>query len=119
MAAFRTLGLGNPADFYDAIISAGFALRRGEVGTLGELSPKPHPWLYAETCRVGLGLPFEDRHHVVGLEDSGAGICSLRLAGFAAVGMAGGNLLASGTRSLCAAYCRSFGDVLTYFDSLE
>ncbi len=56
-----TLGMGDPRDFYDAIITAGFPLRKGEAGTLGELSPKPHPWLYAETARVGLGLSFEDR----------------------------------------------------------
>ena len=86
------LGMGDPREFYDAIITAGFPLRKGEVGTLGELSPKPHPWLYAETCRVGLGIPFEERHHVVGIEDSGAGVCSIRLAGFAAIGMAGGNI---------------------------
>jgi phosphoglycolate phosphatase-like HAD superfamily hydrolase len=65
VSAFRTLDLGDPRDFYDAIITAGFAIRKGQVGTLGELSPKPHPWLYAETCRVGLGIDFNDRHHVI------------------------------------------------------
>jgi len=114
VAAFRTLALGDPADFYDAIISAGFALRPGQAGTLGELSPKPHPWLYAETCRLGLDIAFDHRHHVVGIEDSGAGICAIRLAGFTAIGMAGGNILASGTQPLCAAICQSFEDVLDY-----
>ena len=71
---------------------------KGSVGTLGELSPKPHPWLYAETFRVGLGMNFEDRHSVVGIEDSGAGICSIRLAGITAIGIAGGNIIESGTR---------------------
>jgi beta-phosphoglucomutase-like phosphatase (HAD superfamily) len=112
VAAFRHLGLGDPAGFYDAIITAGFPLRRGEVGTLGELSPKPHPWLYAEAARVGLGLSFEDRHHVVGLEDSGAGICAVRLAGFTPVGMTGGNLEESGARALCRACCETFAEVL-------
>ncbi|MGB0419492.1 MAG: HAD family hydrolase, partial [Opitutales bacterium] len=46
--AFKTLGMGDPKEFYDAIITAGHAIRPGEPGTLGELSPKPHPWLYAE-----------------------------------------------------------------------
>jgi len=114
LSAFGVLGLGDPAEFYDAIISAGFPLRLGMVGTLGELSPKPHPWLYAETCRVGLGIPFEDRHSVVGIEDSGAGICSIRLAGFTAIGFAGGNISESGTRSLCHTYCDSFENVLRY-----
>jgi beta-phosphoglucomutase len=112
VAAFRTMGLGDPREFYDAIVTAGFPLRRGEVGTLGELSPKPHPWLYAELSRVGLGIPFSDRQRVVGIEDSGAGVCAIRLAGFPAIGMAGGNIAESGTRPLCQHYCESFDEVL-------
>lgn len=112
VAAFRTLGLGDPRAFYDAIVTAGFPLGRGDAGTLGELSPKPHPWLYAEACRIGLGVPFEARHHVIGIEDSGAGVCAIRLAGFTTVGMAGGNIPASGTRPLCQFYCESLEDVL-------
>ena len=105
---FRTLKMGDPKDFYDAIITAGFPLRAGSVGTLGELSPKPHPWLYAETARVGLGIPFDQRHSVVGIEDSGAGVAAVRLAGFAALGMAGGNIAESGTQALCAARFDNF-----------
>jgi beta-phosphoglucomutase-like phosphatase (HAD superfamily) len=112
LAAFRTLGMGDPKDFYDAIITAGFPMRQGEVGTLGELSPKPHPWLYAEAARVGLGIPFEERESVVGIEDSGAGVCSIRLAGFVTMGLAGGNIEASGTRTLCECVCESFEEVL-------
>lgn len=110
--AFRTLGLGDPATFYDAIITAGFAIRQGEVGTLGELSPKPHPWLYAETARVGLGITSEQRGSVIGIEDSGAGICSIRLAGFAPFGIGGGNIDASGTRRLCSCYHDDFSSLL-------
>ena len=112
VAAFRAMGLGDPRAFYDAIVTAGFPIRAGEPGTLGELSPKPHPWLYAEVCRVGLGIPFEDRHHVIGIEDSGAGVCAVRLAGFATIGMAGGNIPESGTLPLCQHYCTSFDEVL-------
>lgn len=113
VSAFRQLKMGDPVAFYDAIITAGFPMRAGEeVGTLGELSPKPHPWLYAETCRVGLGIPFEERDRVVGLEDSGAGICAIRLAGFAAVGIGGGTIESSGTRGLCWAYHESLADAL-------
>jgi beta-phosphoglucomutase len=112
LAAFHTLGMGDPRDFYDAIITAGYPLRSGEAGTLGELSPKPHPWLYAEVCRVGLGIPFEERGHVVGIEDSGAGVCSIRLAGFAPIGVAGGNIVESGTRSLCSYYVEGLGPIL-------
>ncbi len=116
LAAFRTLGMGDPKDFYDAIITAGFPLRHGEVGTLGELSPKPHPWLYAEAARVGLGIPFEERESVVGIEDSGAGVCAIRLAGFVTVGVAGGNIEVSGTQALCECVCESFDDVLELID---
>jgi beta-phosphoglucomutase len=114
---FKTLGMGDPQDFYDAIITAGFPLRAGSVGTLGELSPKPHPWLYAETARVGLGIPFDARHHVVGIEDSGAGVAAVRLAGFRAIGIAGGNIVESGTRALCSAYCDTFEAVLQALDA--
>ena len=113
LSAFRTLDMGDPKEFYDAIITAGFPMRKGEgAGTLGELSPKPHPWLYAEVARVGLGLKFEDRHHVVGIEDSGAGVCSIRLAGFSTIGFGGGNIEESGTRGLCDHYCDTFDQIL-------
>lgn len=116
VSAFETLGMGDPKAFYDCIITAGFPLRPGEPGTLGELSPKPHPWLYAETCRVGLGIPFEDRSHVVGIEDSGAGVCAIRLAGFTTIGIGGGNILESGTRGLCDHYCTTFAEILKIID---
>jgi len=113
VSAFRVMNMGDPLEFYDAVITAGFPMRKGaQPGTLGELSPKPHPWLYAEVCRVGLGIPFEQRHHVVGIEDSGAGVCSIRLAGFAAIGISGGNIVESGTRALCTHFCRSFREAL-------
>jgi beta-phosphoglucomutase-like phosphatase (HAD superfamily) len=110
--AFKTLDMGDPNEFYDAIITAGQAIRPGEPGTLGELSPKPHPWLYAETARVGLGIPFEDRHSVVGIEDSAAGIVSIVLSGFASYGIGGGNIIDSGTQELCYRYVDQFDDIL-------
>lgn len=109
--AFKTLGIGDPKDFYDAIITAGFPLRKGSPGTLGELSPKPHPWLYSETARVGLGIEFADRNSVVGIEDSGAGVCSIRLAGYPTIGIAGGNIIESGTQELCCHYCENFDEI--------
>ncbi|MEM7792532.1 MAG: HAD family phosphatase, partial [Verrucomicrobiota bacterium] len=80
-------------------------------GTLGELSPKPHPWLYAESARVGLGIPYERRSHVIGIEDSAAGICSVRLAGFAPYGLAEGNINESGTRPFCHSYTEGFDEL--------
>ncbi len=101
ISAFRQLDMGDPVDFYDSIITAGQALRAGQTGTLGELAPKPHPWLYAETARVGLGIPFERRHHVIGLEDSSAGVVSIKLAGFSCVGISGGNIDGAGVGDMC------------------
>ncbi len=113
LSAFRRMDMGDPREFYDSIISAGFPLRKGEAGTLGELTPKPHPWLYAETCRVGLGIEYSERNSVVGIEDSGAGVCAIRLAGYPAIGISGGNIEESGTRALCSHYCGSFGEIMT------
>ena len=110
ISAFKTLNLGNPEEFYDAIITAGYPLGEGKPGTLGELQAKPHPWLYAEACRVGLNI--EDRDSVMGIEDSGAGVCALRLAGYTTIGIAGGNIISSGTRGMCDYYCESFDEIL-------
>ena len=104
--------MGDPKDFYDAIITAGFPLRKGHPGTLGELSPKPHPWLYAEVCRVGLGIGREQNGHVLGIEDSSAGVCSLRLANFPVFGIADGNIIQSGTAGLCNHYCSNLNEIL-------
>lgn len=116
LAAFRQLDLGDPRQFYDAIITGGFAVRPGEAGTLGELSPKPHPWLYAEAGRVGLGIDPDRRQRVVGIEDSGAGVCSIRLAGFTTVGLAGGNINESGARPLCNFYAERLEEVLGFIE---
>lgn len=116
ISAFRQLDMGDPKEFYDAIITAGYAIEKGHVGTLGELEPKPHPWLYAETARVGLGIEVTGRHSVIGIEDSGAGIVSIRLAGFAAIGMADGNIVESGTKTLCSHYCHDFAQALKAID---
>lgn len=111
---FQTLKMGDPKDFYDAIITAGFPIRKGSPGTLGELSPKPHPWLYAEVAKVGLGMDYSERSHVVGIEDSGAGVCSVRLAGFACLGIADGNIVSSGTKALCYDYFQNFKQIADF-----
>jgi beta-phosphoglucomutase-like phosphatase (HAD superfamily) len=112
LSAFETLGLGDPAQFYDCIITAGQPLGEGEAGTLGELEAKPHPWLYAETARVGLGMLPEDCSQVIGIEDSGAGVCAVRLAGYYTVGIASGNIVQSGTLGMCNQYCHNFEEIL-------
>lgn len=113
VSAFRTLGMGDPLEFYDAVISAGTALGQGSVGTLGELEPKPHPWLYAETARVGLGYSYEDQC-VVAMEDSSAGVVSARLAGFPCIGVEGGNIRQSGVTCLCNTMCNDLMDALPF-----
>ena len=119
LSAFRTLDMGEPTDFYDAIISAGYPLRKGSVGTLGELSPKPHPWLYAETCAGGLGINFDERNSVIAIEDSGAGVCSARIAGYTTIGLAGGNIKESGTMPMCSRYCNNLAEILDYIEEEE
>lgn len=112
ISAFQTMGMGDPLDFYDAIITAGQTFTRTQTGTIGELAPKPHPWLYAETARVGLGITEDEKGRVLGFEDSSAGIVSIRLAGFQAVGVAGGNIASGGVESLCMEQAGTLCDAL-------
>lgn len=79
---------------------------------LGELAPKPYPLLYAETLRVGLGIPFKKRHHVIGIEDSSAGVVSIWLAGVSAIGLNDGNIIDAGMESLCLHMVDGLGDIL-------
>ena len=116
---FKTLGMGNPEEFYDSIITAGTAVGRGKAGTLGELPPKPHPWLYAESLTIGLGMKFEERNSVIGIEDSGAGICALRLAGIRPVGLNDGNIDESGTGGLCQSRIDSFDQIMAEMKALS
>ena len=119
LSAFRTLDMGEPTDFYDAIISAGYPLRKGSVGTLGEKSPKPHPWHNAETCAVGLGIKYDERNSEIAIEDSGAGVCSARIAGYTTIGLAGGNIKESGTMPMCSRYCNNLAEILDYIEEEE
>ncbi|NBC81796.1 MAG: HAD hydrolase-like protein [Bacteroidetes bacterium] len=111
LSAFQQMGLGNPADFYDAIITAGSRIIKGNPGTMGELCAKPHPWLYAEAAKVGLGLGKEDDRHVIGIEDSAAGVLSIRLAGYQALGIEGGNIMKSEMSSLLLKSCVDLNSV--------
>lgn len=101
VSAFDVMGMGDPFEFYDSIITAGTAFRQGQAGTLSELAMKPHPWLYAETARVGLGILPEEKTRIIGMEDSSAGVLSLRLAGFSVIGIGGGNIDKAGVSGLC------------------
>lgn len=106
-----TLGIGAPEDVYDCIITAGEPLKSHCIGTLGELSAKPHPWLYLEAALIGLGIPVNERSHVLGIEDSGAGVCALRTAGIPAIGLRHGNIIASGLESFCIDICANLMEI--------
>ncbi len=106
--------LGNPLDFYDAVITAGTAFRKGQSGTPGELCSKPHPWLYRETCEVGLGIHEEEFSRVIVLEDSSAGVLAGRLAGFDVIGMSDGNIQAAGLSGLLYKMADSLSEALSY-----
>lgn len=112
VSAFRQLNMGDPVEFYDSIITAGQALRPGQTGTLGELEPKPHPWLYAETAAVGLNMPFDRRNKVIGVEDSAAGVVSIKLAGFSCIGISGGNIEKAGVNELCDYRVNTLSEIL-------
>lgn len=113
LAAFRTIGLGNPLEFYDAVVTAGTAYQKGvQTGTLGELCAKPHPWLYAEVARVGLGMTQDDASRVIGIEDSSAGVLSVALAGYAVAGIAHGNIGAAGLDGLLCRSCDNLMELL-------
>lgn len=114
IAAFSSLNLGEPLDFYDAIITAGQAIKTDQCGTLGELCAKPHPWLYSECARVGLGVGIQDTDRIIGIEDSSAGIMSIRLAGFSTIGIGGGNIKQSGMDSLQTKHYEKLSDAIPY-----
>ena len=44
---------------------------------------------------------YPRRHKVIGIEDSSAGVVSIKLAGFSCVGISGGNIEQAGVGELC------------------
>ena len=99
VAVFRTIGMGDPLKFYDAIITGGHRKDTHEYGTLGEIAAKPHPWVYTEVAYMGLKV--KDPSRVLGIEDSAAGVLALRFAGFPVIGVQEGNIGQSGLDCLC------------------
>lgn len=112
LSAFRQLDMGNPLEFYDAVITAGTTYNSEHGGTLGELCAKPHPWLYAETCIVGLGMPADRKHKVIGIEDSSAGAMAIKLAGYEVIGVEGGNIGQAGLDGLLHSKVKRLTDIL-------
>ena len=111
VSAFRKLNMGDPVRFYDGIINAGFQ-KEGRVGTLGEVCAKPHPWLYFELAKIGLNASAPEK--VVGIEDSSAGVLSLKLAGYNVIGLTTGNIDQSGVAPLCSSRATDLMEALPY-----
>ena len=110
VSVFRNLNMGNPEDFYDTIITGGNIVKKGKTGNLSELPLKPHPWLYAEAARIGLGMTGPQS--IVGIEDSSAGVLSVALAGFIPIGIASGNIEKAGLKPILHSYENSLEDIL-------
>ncbi len=110
LAVFNKLNMGDPLDFYDAVITGGKRKDIRNYGTLGEIVSKPHPWIYTELAYMGLKI--QEPCHVIGIEDSAAGVMSLRFAGFPAVGLNSGNIGDSGLDALCHAKVNTLDEIL-------
>ncbi len=110
VAAFRALNMGDPRDFYDAIITGGRRKDVKDYGTLGEVVSKPHPWIYTELAY--LGLKVTDPTRVIGIEDSAAGLLSLRFSSFPVIGLNSGNIGQSGLDCLCYGKADRLTDIL-------
>lgn len=100
VAVFRRLNMGSPFDYYDAIITGGRRKDSRDYGTIGEIAAKPHPYLYTELAYMGLKIKNPGK--IIGIEDSAAGILSLRTGGFPAIGLKSGNIDGSGLAELCS-----------------
>lgn len=110
VAVFQKLNMGNPLDYYDAIITGGKRKDVRQYGTLGEIVSKPHPWIYTELAHMGLHV--QNPQNVIGIEDSAAGVMSLRFAGFPAIGLNSGNIGDSGLDTLCHAKVDTLQQIL-------
>lgn len=111
VSAFKVLDMGDPLDFYDRIMIGGNQKLHGQYGRTGELSAKPHPWVYRELAH---GLRINDLSDALVLEDSASGVLAARLAGFNVIGFKDGNLLSSGLDDQCIHLVDTFDDVLNY-----
>ncbi len=111
VAAFRALDMGDPREFYDAIITGGRRKDVGDYGTLGEVVSKPHPWIYTELAY--LGLKITDPTRVIGVEDSAAGLLSLRFSSFPVIGLNSGNIGQSGLDCLCHGKVDALPEILS------
>lgn len=109
VSVFRQIGMGDPLDYYDAIITGGKRKGFGDYGSLGEVAAKPHPWLYTEIAHAGLHV--ENPERAVIIEDSSAGVMAGRFAGFSVIGLNSGNITESGLDPLCQYKVNNFDEI--------
>ena len=114
VSTFKVLDMGDPLDFYDAIITGGRQKNEKEYGTIGELAVKPHPWIYRE---LALGLDVKDLSEAIVIEDSSAGLLSGRLAGMNVIGFKDGNLIASGLDEKCIKMVDTFEEIIDFLNT--
>ena len=63
----------------------------------------------------GLEIDFADRNCVVGIEDSGDGVCSVCLAGFVTIDIAGENIVEKNTKEYRCYHCETVEQILKAF----
>lgn len=107
VSAFRTLDMGDPVRFYDAVITGG-SRKRGEYGTVGELAAKPASLGLFGTCEQFWSVRSGKNRRIGRFF---RGVLSARLAGLPVIGFRDGNLLKSKMDDLCLATVNDFADV--------
>ena len=109
--AMDKLGLGEPTEFFDAVLTSGtLAKKGGACGTMGNAIAKPWPNIYFEAAQV-IGFTMDEREHYVGVGDSGSDAGSLRLMGTPFIGVAHGNIEQGGTKCMCTDFAGSLAEV--------
>ena len=110
--AMEKMDLGDPLLFFDAVMTAGTAARKGQSGTMGNSIAKPWPNLYFEALQA-MGLSLKDRFHVAGIGDSSSDAGSLRTMGVPFIGVGGGNIRQAGSLALCNFFVENLSEVIS------
>ncbi|GIG69203.1 HAD family hydrolase [Phytomonospora endophytica] len=93
-------------------------MRSSWLRPFGANAGKPHPWPYLEAATRGAQLDPTALRHAVAVDDSAAGVCSIRLAGIRSVGFASGNIRGTGAHVFCDHIVDSLFGLLTLLDEL-
>lgn len=115
--AMKTLGLGDPTQFFDAIITSGTLAGKGRCGTMGNAIAKPWPNIYYEAAQI-IGFNMDEREHFIGIGDSCSDVGSVRLMGAPFIGIDGGNIRKGGMTALCTEYVTNMNELKTLFEKI-